>query len=173
MLSQDLSAFWVRDLLSQRWYPLICPICFWAWVFYLFIYLITHSISWGVSQFMHCVEKYFITKVLNSSLLFHLTLLSFLNWKGWLAIVPCSPSPCNLAIILSPSLSAVSLTGRRVLSCFIINHIKVLMQSLVSLVSLLSTFPYAVLSFLTKDTFLTKGKTGTWGFVVNFRQYCR
>lgn len=102
-----------------------------------------------------------LNKVLNSFLLFLLTLLCFLYWKGWLAVVPCSPSPCDLSIILSPTLSSVSLTGRRVLSWFIINHIKALTQSFVSLVSLLSTFPYAVPSFTTKDMFLTKGKTCT------------
>lgn len=63
MLSQDLSAFWVRDLMSLRWYASInLPYLVLNLndFFFHYFFLITHSVLWGIPQFMHYVEKYFI-----------------------------------------------------------------------------------------------------------------
>lgn len=71
----------------------------------------------------------------------------------------------------SAPLSAVSLSSGSILSWLIIHRVKALVPCLQHLVSLLSTFPYGVLSFLAKDMFLVKKKTGTWWFAVNLTQH--
>lgn len=140
-LSPGSRASWDRALQSREWDTSIHLSC-WLWNLSDYLISVTHSILWGVSQFMHCVEKYFI-KVLNSAVSFDTALLFELEGVN-------SNSSLCISCQLSP-LHHFSLPGTGVPSWLTTNHIKALIQSLLCPLSLLSTFSYAIQFFLAKD----------------------